>query len=49
MKAGLVPVCFKSGQDDEFHQQLATLKGLLTEEAEILEAVACGKELEVRV
>ncbi|UCH22675.1 MAG: hypothetical protein JSU83_05485 [Deltaproteobacteria bacterium] len=45
MKARLVPVCFKSGQDDEFHQQLTTLKALLTEEAEILEPVALGSAL----
>jgi hypothetical protein len=45
MKARLVPLYFSSGRDDEFEAQLSTLRGLLAEEAEILEPVALGSQL----
>jgi len=45
MKARLVPLYFKSGMDDEFKRQLASLKDLLAEEAEMLEPVALGARL----
>lgn len=44
MKARLVPVYFRTGKDDEFNQQLNTLRGLLKEEADILEPVALGSD-----
>lgn len=45
MKARLVPVHFQSGMDAEFGAQLANLRGLLGEEAEILAPVALGAPL----
>jgi hypothetical protein len=42
IKARLVPVYFQSGKDEEFNRQLDTLKGVLSEEAEILEPVRLG-------
>ena len=45
MKARLVPLYFKSGMDEDFKKQLASLKAMLAEEAEILEPVALGVKL----
>jgi hypothetical protein len=45
MKARLIPVYFKSGRDTDFDNQVARLKNLLAEEAEILEPVALGSAL----
>jgi hypothetical protein len=45
MKAKLVPVFFQSAQDPDFVIQLANLKTLLVEEAEILDPVALGEML----
>src|SRR5260370_25388303 len=45
MKARLVPVYFKSGQDADFTKQVDKLKGLLTDEAELLDPVALGSRL----
>lgn len=45
MKASLVPVYFRSGRDDEFNEQVNRLKGLLSEEAELLEPEALGSAL----
>ena len=45
MKARLVPVYFQSGRDEDYNLQLENLKGLLAEEAEILEPVALGSRL----
>jgi hypothetical protein len=44
MKARLVPVCFKS-KDEEFDTQLNRLKKLLVEEVEFLEPVVLGEPL----
>ena len=45
MKAKFVPVFFQSAQDPDFVNQLANLKTLLAEEAEILDPVALGDKL----
>jgi hypothetical protein len=45
MKARLVPLYFQSDQDKEFVDQLAALRSLLAEEAEILPAAALGAPL----
>lgn len=45
MKARLVPVYFTSSKDDEFTEQLNTLRSLLSEEVEMLEPVALGSSL----
>jgi len=45
MKARLVPVYFKPGMDEDFKKQLANLRSLLAEEAEILDPVALGGRL----
>ena len=45
MKAQLVPVYFKSGRDDDFDNQIAKLKDLLADEADILAPVALGSKL----
>src|SRR5258708_35066373 len=45
MRARLVPVYFKSGQDADFTKQVDKLKSLLADEAEILEPVALGSPL----
>jgi len=45
MKARLVPLYFQSGRDEDYNLQLENLKGLLAEEAEILEPVALGSRL----
>ena len=45
MKTSLVPVYFRSGRDDEFNEQVNRLKGLLSEEAELLEPEALGSTL----
>lgn len=45
MKARLAPVYFQSADREEFNQQLETLKGLLADEAEILEPKALGASL----
>ncbi len=45
MKARLVPVYFQSGRDENYNLQLENLKGLLAEEAEILEPMALGSRL----
>ena len=45
MKAQLVPVYFKAGRDESFDKQLANLKKLLLDYAEILEPVALGTQL----
>ena len=45
MKAKFVPVFFQSAQDPDFVNQLANLKTLLADEAEILEPVALGDML----
>jgi len=45
MKARLVPLYFQSGRDEDYNLQLENLKGLLAEEAEILEPVTLGSRL----
>lgn len=45
MKARLVPLFFVPGRDDEFDRQVEALKGLLAEQAEILDPVALGSPL----
>jgi len=45
MKARLVPVYFRVGRDEGFDKQLAHLKKLLAEDAELLEPVALGDNL----
>lgn len=40
MKARLVPLYFKSGQDADFTSQVERLRKLLAEDAEILEPAA---------
>jgi hypothetical protein len=45
MKARLVPVYFQSGMDADFGAQLAILKGLLADDAEILPPVAVDAPL----
>jgi hypothetical protein len=45
MKAQLIPVYFKSAQDEDFRRQVQVLKGLLADEAEILEPRALGSRL----
>lgn len=45
MKAKFVPVFFQSAQDPDFVNQLANLKTLLADEAEILDPVALGDML----
>src|SRR5258708_15451662 len=45
MKARLVPVYFKSGQDADFTKQVDKLKSLLADEVQILEPVALGSPL----
>ncbi len=45
MKALLVPVYFKNANDQEFTQQVKTLRELLKDEAELLEPVELGSEL----
>ncbi len=45
MKATLVPLYFQSDQDLDFVNQVATLRGLLADEAEILAPVALGAPL----
>ena len=39
IKAKLIPIFFKSGNEDEFNNQLNTLRNLLVEDAEILEPI----------
>lgn len=43
LKAKLLPVYFKSGRDVEYDKQLAILKELLKEEADIMDPVPLGK------
>ncbi len=45
MKARLVPIYFKNSCNEEFRRQVETLKELLSEEAEFLEATELGGEL----
>ncbi|MGI6113342.1 MAG: hypothetical protein ACOYEJ_04390 [Mahellales bacterium] len=45
MKARLVPLYFKSARNEEFDEQLAQLRSLLAQEAEILEPVAVGCDI----
>ena len=45
MKARIVPLFFQPGRDEAFDQQLARLKTLLSDEAEILDALALGTPL----
>jgi hypothetical protein len=45
MKAKFVPIYFKSAEDPDFVKQLANLRVLLVDEAEILEPVALGKRI----
>jgi hypothetical protein len=42
MKAQLVPVFFKSAEDEDFRKQLGVLRDLLADEAEFLEPTALG-------
>jgi hypothetical protein len=45
MKAKLVPIYYKTAEDPDFQAQLRKLRELLTDEAEILEAVLLGDKL----
>ena len=45
MKARLVPMYFQSGRNEGFDTQVARLKNLLADEAEILAPVALGSPL----
>jgi len=45
MKARLIPVYFMPGKNEEFDRQLAVLKELLADVADILEPVALGSKL----
>ncbi|MCS7242041.1 MAG: hypothetical protein N2205_06730 [Candidatus Caldatribacterium sp.] len=45
MKARLLPVYFSSGMDEEYRKQVATLRELLREEAEILDPVPLGTQV----
>ena len=45
MKPRIVPLFFEPGRDNGFDSQLTALKGLLTDQAELLPPVALGKAL----
>jgi len=45
MKAKLVPLYFSSGMDEEYRTQLEVVRGLLSEEAEILDPVPVGSRI----
>ncbi len=45
MKAQLVPIYFKNSKNEEFDLQVSTLRGLLEDEAVILDAVELGDEI----
>jgi len=45
MKARLLPVYFPGGRDEEFDRQVARLRNLFNEQAEILKPVALGSSL----